>query len=165
MSLIALFLSTKWSYRGPDFLHPNLTKTVVDLMTVLQNLHLPPPQPHKLSSCRLLCRPMKEIALDSTHGTNAYVYQLTTLTVIDEHGEGFPAAFCFSSHVTSQAWAYFLLSARKPHQCCPHDRWHRSVSQCMVSCDGAAFIMVSLYFTNTSLHLLTHTRCLGRRTS
>jgi len=51
---------------------------------------------------------MKEVALDSTHGTNAYDYQLTTLMVIDEHGEGFPAAFCFSNHVNEAAMRIFL---------------------------------------------------------
>jgi len=53
----------------------------------------------QVAGLQQLYRPMSEVALDSTHGTNAYDYQLTTLMVVDEHGEGFPAAFCFSNHV------------------------------------------------------------------
>ena len=52
--------------------------------------------------------PMKEVALDSTHGTNDYNFQLTTLLVIDDHGEGFPAAFCYSNTVTESSMCTFL---------------------------------------------------------
>jgi len=51
---------------------------------------------------------MKEVALDSTHGTNDYNFQLTTLLVIDDHGEGFPAAFCYSNTVTESSMCTFL---------------------------------------------------------
>ena len=37
--------------------------------------------------------------MDSTQGMNNYDFQLTTVLAIDEHGEGFPVAFCYSSHV------------------------------------------------------------------
>ncbi|KAJ8914302.1 hypothetical protein NQ315_011287 [Exocentrus adspersus] len=37
------------------------------------------------------------IAVDSTHGLNQYDFELTTVLVIDEYGEGFPAACMFSN--------------------------------------------------------------------
>lgn len=55
----------------------------------------------------------KEVALDSTHGTNAYDFQLTTLLVIDKHGEGFPAAFCYSNRVDETAMTVFLEKCRE----------------------------------------------------
>ena len=57
--------------------------------------------------------PMKEEALDSTHGTNEYNFQLTTLLVIDDHGEGFPAAFCYSNTVTESSTYAFLSVCRE----------------------------------------------------
>jgi len=46
--------------------------------------------------------------MESTHGLNAYDFQLTTLLAIDEHGEGFPIAFCYSSHVDEWRMTVFL---------------------------------------------------------
>ena len=60
-----------------------------------------------------LYRPLKEVAMDSTHGTNAYDYQLTTLMVVDEHGEGYPAAFCFSNRVTETTMHTFLTVCKE----------------------------------------------------
>ena len=40
----------------------------------------------------------KGIFCDSTHGTNAYDFLLTTCFVVDEYGEGFPAARYLSNH-------------------------------------------------------------------
>lgn len=37
------------------------------------------------------------LAIDSTHGLNIYDFELTTLMVIDEFGEGFPVSFMFSN--------------------------------------------------------------------
>ena len=42
--------------------------------------------------------PQKGVCCDSTHGTNAYDFSLTTVLVIDESGQGFPVAWCLSSH-------------------------------------------------------------------
>lgn len=56
--------------------------------------------------------PLREVAMDSTHGTNAYNFQLTTLMVIDDHGEGYPAAFCYSNRVDEQAMSVFLSSVK-----------------------------------------------------
>ena len=39
----------------------------------------------------------KVILVDSTHGTNGYDFTLITVVVIDEFGEGFPAAWCISN--------------------------------------------------------------------
>jgi len=50
--------------------------------------------------------------MDSTHGTNAYDFQLTTLLVIDDYGEGFPVAFCISSKVDTLAMEFFLEKVR-----------------------------------------------------
>jgi len=51
--------------------------------------------------------------MDSTHGTNAYDYQLTTLMTTDEHGEGFPCAFCFSNRVDETAMRAFLTICKR----------------------------------------------------
>lgn len=69
--------------------------------------------PAQVAGLRLFGRRGKEVALDSTHGTNAYDFQLTTLLVIDEHGEGFPAAFCYSNRVDETAITIFLEKCRE----------------------------------------------------
>ena len=40
------------------------------------------------------------ICLDSTHGTNEYKFELTTLLVIDENNKGFPCRFMLSNIVS-----------------------------------------------------------------
>lgn len=40
-----------------------------------------------------------KLCTDSTHGTNQYNFNLTTIVVIDEFGEGYPAAFCISTKI------------------------------------------------------------------
>ena len=40
----------------------------------------------------------KGVCCDSTHGTNAYDFSLSTVLVIDDFGQGFPVAWCLSSH-------------------------------------------------------------------
>ena len=45
------------------------------------------------------------ICVDSTHGTNGYNFNLITIVVIDEYGEGYPVAWCISNredHTLSQ---------------------------------------------------------------
>ena len=39
----------------------------------------------------------KIICIDSTHGTNGYDFNLITILVIDEFGEGFPVGWCISN--------------------------------------------------------------------
>ena len=48
------------------------------------------------------------ICVDYTHGTNVYDIQLTTVMVIDDHGEGFPVAFCYSNHMHTEAMEVFF---------------------------------------------------------
>jgi MULE transposase domain len=57
---------------------------------------------------RQFCGPNREICLDSTHGMNCYDFQLTTVMCIDEHGEGYPVAFCYSNRVDIGAMTLFL---------------------------------------------------------
>ena len=66
----------------------------------------------QLVCARQFCGPMKELCMDSTHGMNAYNFQLTTLLCIDEHGEGFPIAFCYSNHVDERSMRLFLEVVR-----------------------------------------------------
>ena len=40
------------------------------------------------------CGDNKVICVDATHGTNSYNFQLVSVLVIDEFGEGFPAGWC-----------------------------------------------------------------------
>lgn len=37
------------------------------------------------------------ISIDGTHGLNKYEFELTTVMVTDEFGQGFPPAFMFSN--------------------------------------------------------------------
>lgn len=62
----------------------------------------------QIIGARQFCRPNHEVCLDSTHGMNSYDFQLTTLMAIDEHGEGYPVAFCYSNHVDECAMRIFL---------------------------------------------------------
>jgi len=62
----------------------------------------------QLIGARQFCGPGRAACLDSTHGVNKYDFQLTTLLAVDEHGEGFPVAFCYSSRVDQQTMSVFL---------------------------------------------------------
>lgn len=48
------------------------------------------------------------ICIDTTHGTNEYDFNLTTLVVVDEKGNGFPAAFCISEQKDANTWNVFF---------------------------------------------------------
>jgi len=50
--------------------------------------------------------------LDSTRGSNAFDFQLTTLLIIDDYGEVFPVAYCISSKVDLLAMEVFLEHVR-----------------------------------------------------
>jgi len=43
------------------------------------------------------CGDHKVICVDATHGTNSYDFQLISILVIDEFGEGFPVGWCLSN--------------------------------------------------------------------
>lgn len=53
------------------------------------------------------------VCCDSTHGTNGYDFLLTTLLVIDEFGEGFPAAWCISNHEDFTTMCNFFSEVKK----------------------------------------------------
>jgi len=48
------------------------------------------------------------VAIDSTHGTNCYDFELTTLLVIDEWGEGFPAACMLTNKKDTSIFQIFF---------------------------------------------------------
>ena len=65
-----------------------------------------PFQAHILCSCghdKIVC-------IDSTHGTNAYDFSLTTIVVVDEFGEGYPVAWCLSNKTDTTVLTCFLKS-------------------------------------------------------
>lgn len=49
----------------------------------------------------------EKLSIDSTHGTNQYNFNLPTIIVIDEFGEGYPAAFCISSKTNEVRSVFF----------------------------------------------------------
>ncbi|KAF0750263.1 SWIM-type domain-containing protein [Aphis craccivora] len=51
--------------------------------------------------------------IDSTHGTNQYSFNLTTIIVIDEFGEGYSAAFCISSKIDEVHMTVFLSKIKE----------------------------------------------------
>ena len=61
---------------------------------------------------KILCSG-KTVCVDDTHGTNSYGFHLTTVVVIDEYGEGFPAAWCISSHIDTNTLRTFFEAIKK----------------------------------------------------
>jgi hypothetical protein len=52
------------------------------------------------------------ICVDTTHGTNAYDFNLTTLLIVDEFGAGCPVAYLFSNRIDAGALKLFFLSIK-----------------------------------------------------
>lgn len=48
------------------------------------------------------------VCVDSTHGLNGYDFELTTILVIDEWGEGFPGACMFSNRKDTDVFTFFF---------------------------------------------------------
>lgn len=48
------------------------------------------------------------VCVDSTHGLNGYDFELTTILVIDEWGEGFPGACMFSNRKDTEVFTFFF---------------------------------------------------------
>ncbi|XP_072383099.1 uncharacterized protein [Diabrotica undecimpunctata] len=48
------------------------------------------------------------ICVDSTHGLNSYDFELTTILVVDEWGEGFPTACLFTNRKDSEIFKFFF---------------------------------------------------------
>jgi len=67
----------------------------------------------QIAGLQQLYRLQCEVAMDLTHGTNAYDFQLTTFTLVDDHGEGFPSAFCFSNRVDELVMCAFLCVCKE----------------------------------------------------
>ena len=57
--------------------------------------------------------PMKEVALDSTHGTNEYNFQLTTLLVIDDMAKAFQQHSATATQSLSRPCVPSSVSARR----------------------------------------------------
>ena len=53
------------------------------------------------------------IAIDSTHGLNNYDFEMTTLIVIDEYGEGFPVACMFTNKKDTYVNSIFFMQIRE----------------------------------------------------
>ena len=77
---------------------PNLTEK--DFILVLQT----PSQAEML--CK--CGHNKIICVDDTHGTNSYDFNLTTILVVVEFGEGYPTAWCISNRTDLIAMVYYF---------------------------------------------------------
>ena len=50
------------------------------------------------------------ILIDSTHGTTGYDFQLISIVVVDELGEGYPTVWCLSSREATVDQCHRLLS-------------------------------------------------------
>ena len=48
------------------------------------------------------------ICMDATHGTNAYDFQLISIVVVDEYGEGLPIGWMISNREDTTALCAFL---------------------------------------------------------
>ena len=55
---------------------------------------------------------VKVVCVDATQGTNAYEFKLITLLVVDEHGEGFPVAWCIANREDRVLLIEFFTSIR-----------------------------------------------------
>lgn len=53
------------------------------------------------------------VCMDSTHGTAGYDYLLTSIVVVDDFGNGLPAAFCISSYSSEVEWTLFIQEVKK----------------------------------------------------
>jgi len=58
-----------------------------------------------------------KLCIDSTHGTNQYNFNLTTIVVIDEFGEGYPAAFCISTKIDEVHMTVFFSKIKEAIDC------------------------------------------------
>jgi len=54
-----------------------------------------------------------KICVNGTHGLNNYSFQLYTLLVVDEYGNGIPVAFCFSNKSDTATYTLFFKSVKK----------------------------------------------------
>ena len=59
------------------------------------------------------CGHNKIICVDDTHGTNSYDFNLTTVLVVDEFGEGYPTAWCISNRTDLIAMLYYFEAIQR----------------------------------------------------
>ena len=62
------------------------------------------------------CGSNKVVCLDATHGTNGYDFKLISVLVVDEFGEGFPVACCFSNREDKTLLLNFLKHLKQRDQ-------------------------------------------------
>ena len=48
-----------------------------------------------------------------THGTNSYDFNVTTILVVDEFGEGYPTAWCISNRTYLIAMVYHVEAIQR----------------------------------------------------
>lgn len=53
------------------------------------------------------------VCIDATHGTNAYDFNLVTMVVIDDYGEGIPVAWAISNRQNTETLAIFLRALKE----------------------------------------------------
>ena len=68
-----------------------------------------PYQAHMLETCGH----DKVVCIDSTHGTNAYNFSLTTVLVVDEFGEGYPVSWCLSNKTDTTLLTCFFKAIKE----------------------------------------------------
>jgi len=49
-----------------------------------------------------------KVCIDGTHGLNSYNFQLYSLVIVDEYGNGFPVAFCFSNKSDTATYKHYF---------------------------------------------------------
>ncbi|KAE9523853.1 hypothetical protein AGLY_015741 [Aphis glycines] len=49
-----------------------------------------------------------KVCIDGTHGLNSYNFQLYSLVIVDEYGNGFPVAFCFSNKCDTATYKHYF---------------------------------------------------------
>lgn len=54
----------------------------------------------------------EKVCIDDTHGLNSYQYQLYSLVVIDEYGNGIPVAYCFSNRSDTYVMKIFFQNLK-----------------------------------------------------
>lgn len=57
------------------------------------------------------------MCIESTHDTNQYNFNLTTIVVIDEFGEGYPAEFCISTKIGEVHMKVFFSKIKEVISC------------------------------------------------
>ncbi|XP_067136725.1 uncharacterized protein [Centruroides vittatus] len=53
------------------------------------------------------------ICVDSTHGTTAYDFYLSTILTVDEFGSGLPCAYCLSNRIDTTSYSLFFAAVRE----------------------------------------------------